>query len=263
MTSTRYDLRALQEYREKVAETVKLRAEVESLATGSHTSGDLGPAENMLQELTLKTKELGDLRQALGPEGLFLIKYGYQKIDDHTVSFVLPKGCSRYEILQEAQDLVSDRSLLNTWMVKFWAIDSRFTCRTLSSERLCIRGYVKGGIGKTSEQQDELLKSKGLELPSLEDLAVAFALHWVATKDSLLGWSKSFYDKPREASNLIRTSHDSLGFDSKGLMAFTRHAAVGLAARIPYGPAAEKGLVDLASDNSGFLERLRRLFGFK
>jgi hypothetical protein len=184
---THYDSEALQHYRAKAAETAKLRDDVEKLTQDSRVTGDLDPALNVLQQLTLKTKELEDLRQTLGPEGLFLAKYGYEKINDHIASFVLPKGCSRIEILHEALGLVQDVSLIDSWCLEKWGQAPEFTHSAASSERICIDGHVEGGTGQTRAQQIYLLRGRGLALPALGDVVVAFALHWVATGEPLFG----------------------------------------------------------------------------
>jgi hypothetical protein len=199
MTFDRYTPKALQEYRAKVAETAKLREEVQKLAEASQISGNLGPARSLFEELTLKSKELGDLREALGLKGVFLARYGYERINDHTAQFVLPKGCTRLEILQEARELVTDRPLITPTTLAEWSKLDEFSSSVASSECICIDGHVEGGDGSVTET-DEFIGRKGIELPRSEDLAVAFALHWVATGEPLLGWK----DSSKSCSNDIR-----------------------------------------------------------
>lgn len=190
MNLTRYTPEALQQYREKVAETDQLRHQLAELVESSHMTGDLNPAQNLLEEFTLKTQELGDLRLALGPEGRFLAQYGYEKINDHTVLFALPKGTSRLQILQEAQTLVSareKRDLIVPGQLNKWAGDERFLARVVSSERICIDGHVEGGDQMRRAAQESFVASKGFTLSSQEDLAVAFALHWIDTREPLFG----------------------------------------------------------------------------
>lgn len=177
-------------------------------------------------------EELAALRQTLGPEGLFLAKYGYEKINDHTASFVLPKGCSRIEILHEAQGLVQDVSLIDSWVLERWGQAQEFMHSAASSERICIDGHVEGGTGQTREQQVDLLRHRGLELPALEDVVVAFALHWVATGEPLFG-------RDRQSGRIycIRTADTLIDWVDTGLAGGgvdTGHAYpnVGVSARI-------------------------------
>jgi hypothetical protein len=185
MTFDRYDSKSLQQYREKVAKLSELRK-----AVGDQL-GKLAPseAERVFDELTLRTREMESLGGSLGKDGVLLAKYGVEVINSHTVSFVLPKGCSRIEILHEVQELIRDRdgrNLVNPEWLAVWGESPRFASRIASSELFRIDGHVEGGDGRTREEQESLVTAKGFTLPSLEDLAVAFALNWVATGEPLI-----------------------------------------------------------------------------
>lgn len=183
MTIDRYNSQMLQDYREKIAETGRLRDELKELAERGKESGELGTAQDLLKEFSVKSQELRDIARALGPDGILLAKYGYEKINDHTALFVLPKGCSRIEILQEAQSIVKERDgrvPIDSLLLKAWTAQARFSRRIDSSESVCIQGHVEEAVGKSRGEQERLLSLRALEVPSMEDLAVAFALHWVA-----------------------------------------------------------------------------------
>jgi hypothetical protein len=259
MTSRQYNSKALQQYRQKAAELVELRKEVE------HRLGtlELSEAQREFNTLELRTKEFEEFRARLGPAGIFLAKYGVEVINDHTVSFVLPKGCSRIEILREAQRLVSDRDLILPLQLSRWGCSPAFTKPMAQSERICIDGHVKGGDAKSVLLQTALLNRKGLERASMEDLAVAFALHWVATQSPLFGW----YDWAKTCTYLVRTDGAPLGYTSTGLTSEPLFenlvdSCVGFAARVPQQPSSGKGVGEASTRLSGFLPAMRRLLGW-
>lgn len=239
MASIRYDQQALQGYREKLAQAAQLREQVEELAQASKVSGDLAPAQSLLNELSAKTKELGDIRGKLGKVELFLTKYGYERINDHTVSFVVPKGYSRLEILNEAQALVSEldsMTVIHPDHLAVWAPLLPFRRRSESAERICIDGHVEGGDGMDRDAHEKFIADKGFKLPSTEDLAVAFALHWVATHDSLFGWAA----KDSAFTFRVRSAEDTLDLHRHGLGVAPVYDTykmrdVAVSARIPLG----------------------------
>lgn len=232
-----YDSEALKLYRAKAAEIAQLRHEVGLLA------GELSykEAHNELQKLTLRTDELADLRASLEPQELLMVKYGVGVIDQRTVSFLVPKGCSRLEILQEVQALVKVRDkleLIAERTLAKWQRDRRFTKESATSERICIDGHVPGGDAKSLDIQKELLETRGLQMATIEDLAVAFALQWLATGEPLLEWYVDENGQLREYTYAIRTGgSDALDFGPEGLRAVRvfykqERPSVGIAARI-------------------------------
>lgn len=185
-----------------MVETAKLRNKLGEISEISGVTADFGPAHELLQEFGRESKALADLARSLGAEGVFLAKYGYEKIDGTTAQFVIPRNCPRLEILQEAQGLAVDKPLIRPAQLLEWAKDERFTRIETLTERICIDGHVVCSRGRSKEKQFELLRTKGLEPPRLEDLVVAFALHWVATGQSLFGW----FNYAETESNSIRAS---------------------------------------------------------
>lgn len=210
MTTRHYDSEALRQYRQKAAELAELRNGLEKRV------GELPLSEtqNEMNSLMLRTKELDEFRARLGPSQVFLATYGVEVINDHTVSFVLPKGCSRIEILDQAQKLVSDRTLIKPIDLVNFRKNQHFTCKSTVSERICIDGFVESSYAKSREEQVELLDSRGLELAKFEDVAVAFALHWMAAKVPLFGWESS---EDLWWSNFVRTDPGGLVLAPKGL----------------------------------------------
>jgi hypothetical protein len=204
------DPKKLHEYRAKAAELHDLSKGVEERMGKAAESGAMEAAREALGELTLKTKEFEDLRKSLTPVEIFLAKYNVEVINDHTVSFVVPRGVAPIEFLREAQGLVADRDLIWPDQLATWAKDPKFTTEATNSERICIDGHVPNSINKDRTEQEKMVGKENL--PSLEHLAVAFAVNWIATGEPLFGR----YDK-NEWSHVVRAAGGALGFDCIGL----------------------------------------------
>lgn len=177
----------LREYRQKAAELGSFRKELDG------TLGQLGPLQ--LQDAFGRFKQLDaefkDLGATLGPNGVFQAKYGVGVINDHAVSFVIPKGCSRIEIVEEALGLVAGRHLLSPEYLTTCRKSPRFQAQVRQTLSLGIDGHVEKLDGMGYWQQDALLMSKGFSPAKLEDLVVAFAVFYVATGASLFGPKKA------------------------------------------------------------------------
>ena len=210
MTNPTHDPKKLQEYRERAAALHDLSKGVEERIEQAAESGSIEAARDAVGELTLKTKEFEDFRKSLTPVELFLAKYNVEVVNDHTVSFVIPNGMAPIEILREAQGLVADRDLIWPTQLERWEKDPKFTAPATSSERISIDGHVPNSTSKTRAKQEEMV---GIEnLPSLDHLAVAFAVNWIATGEPLFGW----YTK-NDWSHVVRAAGGALSFHSDGL----------------------------------------------
>jgi hypothetical protein len=114
-------------------------------------------------------------------------------------------------MLKEAQAIVQDCDLVFPEHLNEWASDSAFKAESLTSVRIRINGNVEGGRQKTRSEQEALLEKRGLAMASVEDLAVAFAAHYIATKEPLFGWFDA-------ATSAVRaTEQHVLRFDDEGL----------------------------------------------
>jgi hypothetical protein len=227
------DLLSLRQAAAGLAEFCKAASERLGAAT---EAGNFKAAQEILAEASLKTQPYQELREKLGPIGIFLAKYGVEVINDHTILFVLPKGCSRIDILNEAQELVrqrDDRDLIYPDDLKEWQQEDPFTNSAAASERICIDGHVKGGDAMERGPQEKFVADKKLSLPSIEDLAVAFALHWVATGEPLFGWynqSDSWPYVVRGAGGSLRFHHG--GLRARGVEDGNAHPCVAVAAQV-------------------------------
>ena len=212
---TTYDPSKARAYRQLSKEMGSYQQEISARFKECQETGDLATAKNILAEATLKTQPFMDLQRELGATGVLLAKYGVEIINEHTILFVIPKGTSRISILEEANKLVQERDgrdLIYPHQLPAWQKDKRFTKEQETSKRLCIDGHVQGGDGKTRTQQEAFL-GKEFRMPEIEDLAVAFSLHWVATGEPLFEW----YVKHDEWSFAIRCVGGALSFNRDGL----------------------------------------------
>jgi hypothetical protein len=218
-------------YREKAAELAELRKEL------GERIGDLSEsaAAQELEKLVLSTKQFDTLKRTLGPSGLFVAQYGVEVINNHTVSFVIPKGRTRQEIITEAQEVLGDSAcLFSPKLRESLAHNEAFTKRATTSEKLCIDGLVDSSNGLTEEEQRGLLEFKELLPVPIEDLAVAFVTFFVATGGSLFGRMEGF----EPASFTARTADNcGLAYREEGLqlmwISFAQDHRVFMAGRLP------------------------------
>ena len=212
-----YDPEKTKELRAKGADLAKLQSASEQAITEAMREGDLDNAKSVLKHASLAVKEYEDFRKDFTPKEILLAKYGVEVINDHTVLFVIPKGVSRIEILEEVQGLIRHPNggpfIYPAHLAK-WKQNEGFTSQQSTSKRLCIDGHVRGGDAKTRDEQEAFLGEE-FTMASFEDLAVAFCLHWVATGESLFGWR----NRQKDRSYMIRAVGGSLGFDGDGLWA--------------------------------------------
>jgi hypothetical protein len=210
VTNPTHDPQKLHEYREKAAALYDLSKGIEERIEQAAESGTIEAAREALGELTLKTGEFEDFRKSMTSAEIFLAKYSVEVINDHTVSFVVPRGVAPIEILQEAQGLVTDRDLIYPDQLAKWEKDPKFTTEATKSERISIDGHVPNSINKDRTAQEEMVGKENL--PSLDHLAVAFAVNWIATREPLFGW----YNK-NEWCHVVRAAGGALDFSSDGL----------------------------------------------
>jgi hypothetical protein len=96
-----YDCKQLQELKAAAKELHELSRWVERAIDGAAETGAVQSAQDAIAELQSKTAEYEKFRATLSPELLFLAKYNVEVHGPHEVSFVLPKGVSRIEMLQD------------------------------------------------------------------------------------------------------------------------------------------------------------------
>ncbi len=212
MTDVLYNQDKVTRYCEAATELHNLRVEVGQRIESAIVKGNNQAARSALEELKASGEKFQELRSTLTARDLFVAKYNIEVHGPHEVSFVLPKGVSRYEMLSEAQGLVDDRVLVYPYQLKRWQSDPAFEKRCDVPERIQINARVQGGDAKDRATQEKLVESLKLTLPSLEDLAAAFVAHYVATGEPLFGWFNN-----HGQTYMVRAAGGALFFDVSGL----------------------------------------------
>ena len=243
MQELRFDKTKVAEYRDAATKLHESLSAAEQRMDAAIENGDKAAAQAALDEATASGEAFRDLRSKLKPTDLLVAKYNIQVHGPHEVSFVLPRGVSRYEMLCEAQELVAERDkrdLVYPDHLKIWEKKPPFTASCDQPERIRINGHVKGGDAMTRKDQEAFLQREGLEQAQLEDLAAAFVAHWVATGEPLFGWYENY-----PWSFVVRAVGGALGFDCSGLRVNrigdgSSHSDVAVASRVrpPFAKAS-------------------------
>lgn len=198
----------LKQYRRAAADLEALYRDVGEHIQRCKQVGDLSAGQNALSELELRIEDFKKLRSSLTPQNLFLATYNVEVYGPHEVSFVLPKGVTRLDLCKEANDLVADdKTLITTIQLGAWEKNAGFTRVTEVPERVHIKAHDSQRF-QVVEEQKRSLRERKLEMASFEDVVAAFAVHHVATQESLFPWIGDW-----EGSELIATSGGGVRFD--------------------------------------------------
>ncbi len=216
MPQSLYDKDNVTRYREAATELHELRVAKGQQIESAIESGDKAAARSALEELKASGAKFHKLRETLTARDLFVATYNIQVHGPHEVSFVLPKGVSRVEMLSEGQGLVSERKLVYPPQLEEWQTDNAFTATSTTPERIRINARVQGGDAGDRATQEKLVKSQERTLPTLEDLAAAFVANYVATGEPLFGW----FNEADQWSFVVRAAGGALYFSSGGLDAY-------------------------------------------
>ncbi len=233
MSNSQLNQGNIKQYREAAIALHELRLSTEQRIQAALESGDKQAARDALAALKASGEKFQELRSNLTARDLFVAKYNIEVHGPHEVSFVLPQGVSRFEMLSEAQGLVDDRVLVYPNQLKRWQSDPAFEKRCDVPERIQINARVQGGHAKGRAKQEKLVESLKLTLPSLEDLAAAFVAHYVATGEPLFGWFNNY-----NYTYVVRAAGGALRFYGSGLDVYDIHddnslSYVSVAALVP------------------------------
>ncbi|MCX6113876.1 MAG: hypothetical protein NTV65_01505 [Proteobacteria bacterium] len=194
------------EYKEAQTKLSELMANAVTGFAAAQKVGDLDKAKAWSETLVLPIASLKEQFLQLSPRDQFVSKYSVEKIkiNAHQVRFVLPKGVSRIDLLNEAQGIARGlygRDAVWPDQLKDWQKEDDFRTKTTSTTKLGIDGRVKELDAKSREEQESVIG----EMAPLADLAVAHTAFFILTgKDLFQG-------------QFVRACGGALYFDSDGL----------------------------------------------
>ncbi len=96
------------EYKEAQTKLSELMTKAVTGFAAAQQAGDLDKAKAWSETLVLPIRSLKEQFEQLSLQERFVYKYSVEKINDHKVGFVLPKGTSRIDLLNEAQGIVRE-----------------------------------------------------------------------------------------------------------------------------------------------------------
>lgn len=137
----------------------------------------------------------------------FLKKYDVKVLGKGKVSFTIPEGSSRLDLLNEAQAIAPEllgQPAVYELRLEMWAKDPAFTTKVSKATSFSINGNVKGSTGKTRKEQE----SNGWNDVDLADLAAAHQVYLIATKKDLFG------------GKVVRARCGKLVFSADGLVVY-------------------------------------------
>ena len=193
------------EYKEAQTKLSELMANAVTGFAAAQKVGDFAAAKAWSETLVLPIKSLKEQFLQLSPRDQFVSKYSVEKINDHQVRFVLPKGVSRIDLLNEAQGIARElygQDAVYPSQLEDWQKEDDFRTKTTSKTKLGIDGRVEELDAKTRKEQESVLKE---QMAPLADLAVAHTAFFILTgKDLFHG-------------QVVRACGGALFFDSDGL----------------------------------------------
>jgi hypothetical protein len=134
----------------------------------------------------------------------FVTKYNIKVLSDSQVSFRLPSGTSRIDLMNEAQALAPDllgRNAVYPSRLETWKKDSAFTAKATENLERSLDGNVKNSTRMTRGEQE----AKGWNNVDLSDLATAHVAYFIATGKDLF------------ANNAVRARGGALYFYGDGV----------------------------------------------
>ena len=178
------------EYKEAQTNLSELMANAVTGFAAAQQAGDLDKAKAWSETLVLPIASLKEQFLQLSPRDQVVSKYSVEKINDHQVRFVLPKGVSRIDLLNEAQGIARElygQDAVRPDHLKNWQKEDDFRSKTTSTTKLGIDGRVNGLDAKTRKEQERLIEKQWGEtqMAPLADLAVAHTAFFILTGKDL------------------------------------------------------------------------------
>ena len=194
------------EYKEAQTKLSELMKNAVTGFAAAQKVGDFAAAKAWSETLVVPIASLKEQFEQLSLQERFVSKYSVEKINDHQVRFVLPKGTSRIDLLNEAQEIARGlygQDAVDPDRLKNWQKKDDFRSKTTSTTKLGIDGRVEGLDAKSRKEQERVLKE---QMAPLADLAVAHTAFFILTgKDLFQG-------------QVVRACGGALYFDSYGLV---------------------------------------------
>ena len=194
------------EYKEAQTNLSELMAKAVTGFAAAQKVGDLVAAKAWSETLVVPIASLKEQFEQLSLEERFVSKYSVEKINDHQVRFIIPKGTSRIDLLNEAQGIARElygRDAVDPSHLKNWQKEDDFRTKTTSTTKLGIDGRVKGLDAKSRKEQESVLKE---QMAPLADLAVAHTAFFILTGKNLF------------QGQAVRACGGALLFNSVGLV---------------------------------------------
>lgn len=207
--SSRKDPLDLASYRAKAQEVSDARSEVDKAAAVAKATGDMSSFQDSFEQLTFKTRELQELRDKIGPVGVFLAQYGVEVLDKHTVGYVIPRNATHLEMIRAGVEALQGSITISEPTLASWEKSERFTTPASGPKHIHVQARVRDCDGKSEQRQQHILKEMGVELAGLENLAAAFVAFYAARSASIFGTMSYFGADP-----VIRANGGGLQYTS-------------------------------------------------
>ena len=206
-----------QQYRDAVARLDAARTEAIEERRAIEAAGDVEAGRGSLEKLHAAVEEFKDLRTRISPTDLFVIEYNVEVVGPTRVSLVVPAHVAPLDVINRSQDVsmeVFGGPAFSSDLVRIWAADRIATHSEPYSRKLEIDGFVQGTLGKSIDQQDAIMKRRGLTCPSLVELGLAHAAYLLATEEDLFQGKKVRADRLALFVMTGGVHYDSLGIYS-------------------------------------------------
>ena len=177
------------EYRAAAERLGEARDSAVQKRTVAEETQDLVAGQKALDELQFALDKFKEIRNKLDSRELFLVQFNVQEVAYGRVSLVLQRGTSRADFLDAAQSIAAEyynKTIIEPTQFKKWCEEDRFKESVKEPLSIEIQGIVQGSVSKSFDDQKRHLAKEGFVVPSMRDVVVAHAAHFVATGRSML-----------------------------------------------------------------------------
>jgi hypothetical protein len=171
--------------------------------------GDIETGAQNLRELQLVFNRCKEIRQRLSPRDRLVSDYSIEPRGEHIVAVTLPAHTSAIQFLRMGDEFVRNHyGYEAVWLESgyaSWAQDSSLLVTSNEDRRIIADACVDGTSNLIRDDQDAILKAKGLLPISIADLAVAHMAYQIALGADLF------------VGKVIRTADGGMIFNNLGL----------------------------------------------